>query len=32
MKQSRFNDSQIMAVLKQAKAGTPVPSCAVSTA
>lgn len=25
MKQSRFNDSQIMAVLKQAKAGTPVP-------
>ena len=25
MKQSRFTDSQIMAILKQAEAGTPVP-------
>ena len=25
MKQSRFTDSQIIAILKQAEAGTPVP-------
>lgn len=25
MKKSRFNDSQIIGVLKQAEAGTPVP-------
>ena len=25
MKQSRFTDSQILAILKQAEAGTPVP-------
>ena len=26
MKQSRFTDSQIIAILKQAEAGTPVPN------
>lgn len=31
MKRSRFTDSQIIAVLKQAEAGTPVPAeCAVA--
>ena len=32
MKKSRSTDSQIIAVLKQAQAGTPVRSCAASTA
>lgn len=27
MKKSRYTDSQIMAILKQAEAGTPVPVC-----
>ena len=31
MKTSRFSDSQIIAILKQAEAGSPVPDCAAST-
>ncbi|SUA51543.1 Uncharacterised protein [Oligella ureolytica] len=27
MKRSRYTDSQIMAILKQAETGTPVPEC-----
>ena len=32
MKNGRFSDAQIMAVLKQAEGGTPVPSFAASMA
>ncbi len=32
MKKSRFTDSQIVAILKQSEAGTPVPECAVNMA
>ena len=32
MKQSRFTDGQIIAILKQAESGMPVPECAESTA
>lgn len=32
MKQSRFTESQIMAILKQAESGSPVPERAASTA
>ena len=31
MKNGRFSDAQIMAVLKQAEGGVPVSSCAAST-
>jgi hypothetical protein len=27
MKKSRYSDSQILAILKQAESGTPVPAC-----
>jgi len=32
MKQSRYSDSQIMAILKQAESGVPVPGCVENAA